>query len=181
MYFAVPHLARLAVFFSLYNIVTWTIDWFRFSIGYFGPTLFALLPQVALTAWLFLVARRYEVFQYRILAPIITLTLWVITHVINSWELIFSRLEVPWSRTFSILDTLGFPILEMQYGGTAPLLGLFHSNEGDTLRPSDWYLDGGIQFSWLAFNIIILLFLLFSMRIAFEDRKDGTFTTKKLI
>jgi hypothetical protein len=175
LYFAVPHLARIAVYLSLYNILTWSIDWIRFNIGYFGPSFMALIPQIALTVWLALLIKRYEVFQYKILAPIIAITLWAFTLIVNSWELIFSNVELPWSWNYNLLDTLGFPILEMQYGGAAPLLGLFHSNQGDLNVKSDWYFDGGILFSWLSFNIITLILIIFTSRIAIQDRRDGTF------
>ena len=175
MYFAVPVIARIAIFFSLLNTISWTIDWVRFNFGYFGPSTLALIPQLGLTAWLFLVAKNYETFRFRILAPIVATLLWTITLVTNSWELIFSNIKIPWSWTYSFLDTLGFPILEMQYGGAAPLLGLLHSNQRDLNNSKDWYFDGGIQLSWLLFNIFVLIFVIFSARIAFEDRKEGNF------
>lgn len=175
MYFAVPILARIAIFFSIINFVTWTVDWFRFNFGYFGPTFFALIPQILLTIWLFYVAKNYEVYKFRILAPIIGAAAWAILLMVNSWELIFSDLDIPWDWTYSLLDTVGFPILEMQYGGAAPLLGFFHSNQGDLNVHNDWYFDGGIQASWLIFNLLVLIFIMISARIAVEDRKDGSF------
>ena len=175
MYFMVPRIAKLAVIFSILNILTWTIDWFRFNIGYFGPSFLALIPQLALTVWLYLVSRRYDVFQYRILTPFFALLLWSVTLFVNSFELIFSDLEIPWPWTSTLLDTLGFPILEMQYGGVAPLLGLFHSNQKDLDIAADWYFDGGIVFWWLVFNLLTFLVIVFGARIAFQDRRDGTF------
>lgn len=175
MYFAVPFLARIAIFFSIFNFSTWTIDWFRFNFGYFGPTFLALIPQLLLTLWLLLVAKRYEIFKYRILAPLVATSLWAITVTVNSWDLFFTDLEIPWSGTYSLLDSIGFPILELQYGGAAPLLGFFHSNQGDLNISSDWYFDGGIQISWFIFNLVVLLFIIFSARIAIEDRKDRPF------
>jgi hypothetical protein len=144
-------------------------------VGYFGPTFIALIPQLALTVWLYVVSRKYEVFQYRILTPIVAFLLWSTTLVINSLELLFSETEFPWSWTYNLLDTLGFPILEMQYGGVAPLLGLFHSNQKDLAVASDWYFDGGILFSWLIFNVLTFLVIAFGVRIAFQDRRDGIF------
>ena len=175
MYFAVPHLARIAVYLSLFNILTWFIDWFRFNIGYFGPSFMALIPQITLTVWLALLVKKYEVFQFRILAPVIAVLLWAVTLIVNSWELLSSNIELPWSWTYNLLDTLGFPILEMQYGGAAPLLGLFHSNQGDLNKSSDWYFDGGILFSWFSFNIILVILIIITSRIAFQDRRDGHF------
>lgn len=175
MYFAVPLLARIAIFFSVFNITTWMIDWFRFNLGYFGPSFFALIPQLILTIWLLLIVKRYEIFKYRIFAPVVAAVLWTITLIVNSWELIFSNIELPWSWTYSLLDTLGFPILESHYGGAAPFLGFFHSNQGDLNIKNEWYFDGGILVSWFIFNLVVLLFIMFSTRIAFEDRKDGSF------
>ena len=178
MYFMIPRLAKLAVFLSILNILTWGVDWFRFNIGYFGPTFFALFPQIFITAWLYVVSRRYDVFQYRILTPIIALVLWSLTLFVNSFELIFSDLEIPWSWTSSLLDTMGFPIIEMEYGGAAPLLGLFHSNQKDLNKAADWYFDGGITFWWLTFNVVTILVIAFGARITFQDRHDGTFSRK---
>ena len=180
MYFMIPRMAKLAVLFSCLNILTWGIDWLRFNMGYFGPTFFALIPQAALTVWLYLVSRRYEEFRFRILTPVIALLLMGLTLLINSLELIFSDMEFPWSWTYSLLDSAGFPILEMQYGGVAPLLGLFHSNQKDINISTDWYFDGGITFSWLMLNIITLLIVVFGARIAVQDRKDGTFFKPKI-
>jgi hypothetical protein len=175
MYFMIPRIAKLAVLFSVLNIITWVIDWFRFNLGYFGPSFFALIPQLALTVWLYVISRRYDVFQYRILTPFIALLLWAVTLLVSSFELIFSDLEIPWHWSSTLLDTMGFPILEMQYGGVAPLLGLFHSNQKNLDIAADWYFDGGIVFWWLAFNVLLLLVITFGARIAFQDRHDGTF------
>jgi len=171
----IPRIAKLAVIFSFLNIITWAVDWFRFNIGYFGPSFFALIPQLALTLWLYVISRKYDVFQYRILTPFITLLLWCVTLLVNSFELIFSELEMPWPWTSTVLDTLGFPILEIQYGGVAPLLGLFHSNQKNLDIATDWYFDGGIVFWWLTFNVLTFLVVAFGARIAFQDRRDGTF------
>ena len=180
MYFMIPRIARLAVLCSLLNIITWSADWFRFNIGYFGPSFFALFPQLALTVWLYVIARKYDVFQYRILTPFIALILWSVTLFVNSFELFFSDLEVPWSWTSNLLDTLGFPILEIQFGGAAPLLGLFHSNQKNLNVAADWYFDGGIAFSWLVFNSLTFLVIVLGARIAFQDRRDGIFFDRKL-
>jgi len=171
----IPRIAKLAVIFSFLNIITWAVEWFRFNIGYFGPSFFALIPQLALTLWLYVISRKYDVFQYRILTPFITLLLWCVTLLVNSFELIFSELEMPWPWTSTVLDTLGFPILEIQYGGVAPLLGLFHSNQKNLDIATDWYFDGGIVFWWLTFNVLTFLVVAFGARIAFQDRRDGTF------
>jgi hypothetical protein len=175
MYFMIPRTAKLAVLFSSLNIITWAVDWFRFNIGYFGPSFFALIPQLALTVWLYVISRRYDAFQYRILTPFIALLLWSVTLLVNSLDLIFSDLELPWPWTSTLLVTLGFPILEIQYGGVAPLLGLFHSNQKNLDIATDWYFDGGIAFWWLVFNALTFLVVAFGARIAFEDRHDGTF------
>ena len=175
MYFMIPRLAKLAVLVSLLNILTWGVDWFRFRVGYLGADFFALIPQSALTFWLYIVSKKYDVFQYRILTPVIAFVLWGATIIINSYEIFFSDLNLPWPWTFSLLIAVGFPILELYYNEVAPLLGLFHSNQQDLNIVAGWYFDGGITFWWLLFNIITFLIICFGALITIQDRKDGSF------
>lgn len=173
LYFVVPNLAYLAVFFSTYNILTWSIDWFRFSIGYFGPELFALIPQIAVTIWLLQMARNYKNYNYRVLAPLVVSTLWVSSVVIGAFNLFFTKEKFSWPLSYNVLESIGFPILEIDFDGVAPLLGFFHNNQGDIEVVTDWYFDGGIQFSWLAFNVTTFLLLTILWRIAYEDLREG--------
>lgn len=173
MYFAIPKLAVIAIVLSCYNIFTWTIDWFRFSIGWFGPSFWALLPQIAVTIWLYLMVRKYERFNYRVAAPFATLTLWLSIIVIGSADLFFSKVQNPWPMPYSALEAVGFPILQIEYGGAAPFLGFFHNNQGDQEVATGWYFDGGVLFSWFAFNAVMLLLFIALSRIAFEDLREG--------
>ena len=173
MYFVVPKLAQVAIVFSTYNILTWFIDWFRFSIGYFGPNFFALIPQITLTIWLFIMIRNYEKFNYRISAPLVVSVLWISIILIGAAELFFTEEQIPWPISFSILESVGFPILEFKFGGAAPFLGLFHNNQGELDSASDWYFDGGVQFSWLAFNLLTSILLTALSRVAYEDIREG--------
>lgn len=173
MYFSVPKLAYLAVFFSTYNILTWTIDWFRFSIGYVGPGLFALIPQTAVTIGLYLMVRNYKKYNYRVLAPFVVFTLWISSVLIGTAELFFTKEQLPWPASYSVLESVGFPILEFHFGGVAPLLGFFHNNQGDLDVAKDWYFDGGVQFSWLTFNVTMVLLIIVLSRVAYEDLREG--------
>ena len=173
MYFAIPKLTYLVIVFSCYNILTWAIDWFRYSFGYFGPNFFALIPQIALTIWLFIMIRNFENFNYRVSAPFIVFSLWILTILIGAAELFFPEELIPWPITYSILESVGFPILEIEFGGAAPFLGLFHNNQGELDLTKDWYFDGGVQFSWLAFNLLSTILLISLLQIAYEDIKEG--------
>jgi hypothetical protein len=173
MYFAVPKLAYLAISFSTYNVLTWLIDWFRFSIGYFGPSFFALIPQVAVTIWLYLMVKNYKKYNYRVCSPFVVFTLWISSIVIGAAELFFTQEQFPWPASYNALESVGFPILEIHFDGVAPLLGLFHSNQGDLEVTKDWYFDGGVQISWLAFNVIMLLLLVAISRVAYDDLREG--------
>lgn len=177
MYFAIPKLAVLAIFLSCYNILVWMIDWFRFSIGYFGPSFWALLPQTAVTIWLYLTVRNYESYNHRVAAPFVVLTLWISSIVIGSSDLFFTKVQYPWPITYSALESLGFPILELKFGGVAPMLGFFHNNQVDPTvvidEAKNWYFDGGIVFSWFIFNITMVVLLIALSRIAYEDLREG--------
>lgn len=173
MYFAIPKLAALAIALSCYNIFTWMIDWFRFSIGYFGPSFWALFPQAALTVWLYLMIRRYEKFNYRVAAPVVVLTLWLSSIIVGSADLFFTKVQHPWPTNYSVLESIGFPILEIEYEGIAPFLGFFHNNQGDLEVVKDWYFDGGVLFSWFAFNVVMLFLMIALSRIAYEDLREG--------
>lgn len=173
MFFAVPRLTYLAIFFSCYNILTWSIDWFRFSVGYFGPSFWALIPQTAVTLWLYLMVRNYKKYNYRVAAPFVVFTLWISSVVIGASELFFPKEVIPWPLLYSVLESVGFPILEIHYGGVAPLLGFFHNNQGELDVVTDWYFDGGIQFSWFVFNVATLLLLVAISRVAYEDLREG--------
>lgn len=173
MYFAVPNLAYLAILFSCYNALSWTIDWVRFNIGYFGSSFFALIPQALVTLFLLLMVRNYNVYSYRVTAPFVISSLWFCTLVIGGADLFFPDEPLPWSFTFSVLESLGFPILELHFDGVAPLLGLFHNNQGDIDARTDWYFDGGVQFTWLLFNIVTLLLLVATIKVAYEDFREG--------
>jgi len=173
MYFAIPKLAVLAIVLSCYNILTWSIDWFRFSIGYLGPGLFALIPQIAVSVWLYLMVRNCEKYNYRVFAPFVVFTLWISSVIIGAAELFFTKKQFPWPATYNALESVGFPILEIHFDGIAPLLGFFHNNQGDLDVAKDWYFDGGVQFSWLAFNLIMFLLMVAISRVAYEDLREG--------
>ena len=163
---------QISIALSLYNMLAWIFDWGRFGFNYFGPAFWAIIPQIGLTVWLALLLKNYERYIYRMLAPVIGFALWIATLLITNIEYLTMNETIPWPLTYSLLDAIGFPILEMEIGGAAPLFGLFHSNEGDLNIVSDWYFDGGIVFSWLVFNVLTLPLLVTMTRIAIQDRHD---------
>jgi len=165
-------LAKFAIFISIYNFIVWSIDWFRQDEVYLGPVLWALVPQIICTVMLIKLVGKQDEFRTILLATVIIPIAWLATIVTNGLDLLFPTETLPWGFTSSLLEAMGFPILEISFGGTAPFFGLLHSNAGDLNKASDWYFDGGIQLSWLFFNIVSsMLILILTLRL-YQNRYD---------
>jgi hypothetical protein len=169
---SVRRLAQAAAIVSIYNLIIWSLDWLRQDAVYVGPALWALLPQVAATFALFGLTRTIQFFRRSITFLVSFFVMWIAAIVIGGIDLFFPDESLPWSFTSSFLEALGFPILELNFGGVAPFLGLFHSNMGDLNKSSDWYFDGGIQLSWLMFNVLALLVTLCISKTIYQERYD---------
>jgi hypothetical protein len=168
----VRRLALSAVVVSAYNLVVWSLDWIRQESVYIGPALWALLPQVAATFALIRLTRTQQHFRRSIILLVGFFVMWIAAIVVGAIDLFFPDERLPWSFSSSILEALGFPILELNYGGVAPFLGLLHSNVGELNKLSDWYFDGGIQLSWLMFNVLALLVTLCISKTIYQERYD---------
>lgn len=168
----VRRLALSAVVVSAYNLVVWSLDWIRQESVYIGPALWALLPQVAATFALIRLTRTQQHFRRSIILLVGFFVMWIAAIVVGAIDLFFPDERLPWSFSSSILEALGFPILELNYGGVAPFLGLLHSNVGELNKLSDWYFDGGIQLSWLLFNLLALLIVSRISKTIYQERYD---------
>ena len=168
----VRRLALSAVVVSAYNLVVWSLDWIRQESVYIGPALWALLPQVAATFALIRLTRTQQHFRRSIILLVGFFVMWIAAIVVGAIDLFFPDERLPWSFSSSILEALGFPILELNYGGVAPFLGLLHSNVGELNKLSDWYFDGGIQLSWLLFNLLALLIVSSISKTIYQERYD---------
>jgi hypothetical protein len=169
---SVRRFALAAAIVSVYNLIIWSLDWLRQDAVYIGPALWALIPQIAATLALFGLIRTKHFFRRSIILVICFFMTWIAAIVIGSTDLFFPDEPLPWSFSFSFLEALGFPILELNYEGVAPWLGLLHSNMGDLNKLSDWYFDGGIQLSWLLFNLLALLIVSSISKTIYQERYD---------
>jgi hypothetical protein len=166
------NLAKFAISFSIYNFIVWSIDWFRQDEVYLGPVLWALVPQLFCSFMLIKLVRGKDEFRTIFLTTVLLPIAWLATIVTNGLDLLFPSETLPWDFTSSLLEAMGFPILEISLGSTAPFFGLMHSNAGDLNKATDWYFDGGIQLSWLFLNIVsAILILLLTLRL-YQNRYD---------
>jgi hypothetical protein len=166
------NLAKFAISFSIYNFIVWSIDWFRQDEVYLGPVLWALVPQLFCSFMLIKLVRGKDEFRTIFLTTVLLPIAWLATIVTNGLDLLFPTETLPWDFTSSLLEAMGFPILEISLGSTAPFFGLMHSNAGDLNKATDWYFDGGIQLSWLFLNIVsAILILLLTLRL-YQNRYD---------
>ena len=166
------NLAKFAISFSIYNFIVWSIDWFRQDEVYLGPVLWALVPQLFCSFMLIKLVRGKDEFRTIFLTTVLLPIAWLATIVTNGLDLLFPTETLPWDFTSSLLEAMGFPILEISFGGTAPFFGLMHSNAGDLNKATDWYFDGGIQLSWLFLNIVsAMLILILALRL-YQNRYD---------
>ena len=93
-----------------------------------------------------------------------SLVLWLFIIVVNivTWLQYFIEEGRKWSLVLSILRGFGFPLERTN----APLGGMFHSAWFDANENIVWEFDGGIGFSWLAFNVLSVILIIALFKIA---------------
>jgi hypothetical protein len=168
----IRRIASIAVFASLYNLLVWVIDWFRQDEAYFGPALWAVIPQLFCIFLLSNLLARERGNRALITTMFLFPIFWLITLLTSGIELLLPEEPLPWGFTSSLLESLGFPILELSFRSASPDFGLFHSNMGDLNKQADWYFDGGIQASWMLYNGISIFIVTYFLIRLYQERYD---------
>lgn len=157
---------------GLYNLVISIFEWIRRGSEY-SEWDWAYLPQLLFLIFLFVLAsKRYLVSNPLNLVALIFFG-WFSTYLISAWDWYFYE-ERSYPYWWGPLQSISFPIFDIQMSSQAPLLGLFHSTDGNLFGNEGWYFDGGIAFSWLCFNLLsIFLILRLLSQYFLQDKKEN--------
>ena len=165
---------------SIYNMLAYFYAWTKYDVhDYADLTLWALLPQTALSIIIFYLWRKDEFPPNPNKFLRWVLSLWLVTYLLSvlGWYGYFIDIGKQWPGWSSFAQGFGFPV----FISGAPLNGLFHSGilrDGENLS---WFFDGGISFSWLVFNILVTVSIFVMYRLIKslngEGKKNGILCT----
>jgi len=151
-----PKIELSLIIVSFYNLIIFIINGLWLGFNKWG--LLTLIPQTLFLMVLVLKVKRiwFNKSSYKYLLTVSIL--WMSCVLINGKEWIFPSEPTEWPYWYGLMQTNGFPIIDMKLKTPIPLFGFFHSPKGNVWVDGS-YFDGGVTFSWLFFNILSVILL----------------------